>query len=125
MCALVTGVQTCALPILPLNLFGAGSPSAAAISYVNGTGHTTVKYIQHSAAAHLRGNLFPTWAGPVSAAVGIEYRRESENVGADPIAAANGFSSTGNAVPRWDEHTSELQSLRRLSYAVCCVKNTI
>ncbi|BAI95048.1 TonB-dependent receptor [Sphingobium sp. TA15] len=84
---------------VPLNLFGAGSPSAAAINYVNGTGHTTVKYIQHSAAANLRGNLFSTWAGPVSAAVGIEYRRESENVGADPIAAANGFSSTGNAVP--------------------------
>src|SRR3546814_5891281 len=46
---------------VPLNKFGAGSPSAAAISYVNGTGHTTVQYIQHSAATNLRGNLFSTW----------------------------------------------------------------
>src|SRR3546814_3313796 len=30
---------------------------------------------------------------------------------------------TARAVPRSDEHTSDLQSLMRISYAVCCLKN--
>src|SRR3546814_4664889 len=37
--------------------------------------------------------------------------------------AANGSSYTGGAHGRSEEHTSELQSLMRLSYAVFCLHN--
>src|SRR3546814_1738569 len=33
-----------------------------------------------------------------------------------------GFTSQGDGVPRSEEHTSELQSLMRISYAVFCLK---
>src|SRR3546814_10005469 len=34
------------------------------------------------------------------------------------------FGTEGAGVPRSEEHTSELQSLMRISYAVCCLKKT-
>src|SRR3546814_4141159 len=42
-------------------------------------------------------------------------------VASDTIAAASGEISTGS---RSEEHTSELQSLMRISYAVFCLKKT-
>src|SRR3546814_10579887 len=38
------------------------------------------------------------------------------------MALAHGESSAVEAAPRSDEHTSELQSLMRISYAVFCLK---
>jgi outer membrane receptor protein involved in Fe transport len=83
----------------PLNLFGEGNVSAAARDYVLGQGESKVKYDQVTAAANLVGEPFSTWAGPVSVAVGGEYRRETEKLTADAIGAANGFLTAGNAVP--------------------------
>src|SRR3546814_1308192 len=41
------------------------------------------------------------------------------------VMLINGWSgSGGDAFPRSEEHTSELQSLMRSSYAVFCLKNT-
>src|SRR3546814_2500845 len=41
-----------------------------------------------------------------------------------PLVAPNGVQLTlGQVVERSEEHTSELQSLMRLSYAVFCLKN--
>src|SRR3546814_1669880 len=37
-------------------------------------------------------------------------------------AASIGFTSAGTDTPRSEEHTSELQSLMRISYAVFCLK---
>jgi len=93
------GFNAAAAGCVPINLFGSGKPSAAAIAYVNGSGTNKSKYTQTAAAANIRGNLFSTWAGPVASAFGIEYRRESERVTADAIAAVNGFTSSGNAAP--------------------------
>ncbi len=60
----------------PLNLFGAGSPSQAAIDYVMGNAFSNQEITQHVAAATLRGELFEGWAGPVVIATGVEHRRE-------------------------------------------------
>lgn len=75
----------------PINLFGKGSPDAAAIDYVTGTQalHSVIK--QQVAAASLQGEPFSSWAGPVSIAVGGEYRKESVNTTVDAVSAANGF----------------------------------
>src|SRR3546814_9912558 len=43
-----------------------------------------------------------------------------DQLGADDVAAR--LMEEGRAVPRSDEHTSELQSLMRISYAVFCLK---
>lgn len=83
----------------PLNLFGEGNFSAAARDYVLGEGRSKVKYDQLTFAANMVGELFSTWAGPISVAFGGEYRRETEKLTADAIGANNGFLTAGNAVP--------------------------
>ncbi|ODP36280.1 TonB-dependent receptor plug domain-containing protein [Sphingomonas turrisvirgatae] len=83
----------------PLNLFGEGNTSAAARDYIWGEPASDVDYTQLTVAANIVGDLFDLPAGPVRVAVGGEYRRETEDLTADPIAAANGYLGAGNAVP--------------------------
>lgn len=83
----LTAATTC----VPLNLFGAGAPSAAALEYVLGTTSADIKDKLDVAAATLRGDPFSLWAGPVSIAVGAEYRKESSRATVDPISAAQRF----------------------------------
>ena len=77
---------------VPLNLFGPGAMSQASIDYVNGTQRQTIKTTQFVAAANLRGQPFSTWAGPVSIAAGVEYRRDTALSAVDAIAAAKGYN---------------------------------
>src|SRR3546814_1276471 len=83
-CALVTGVQTCALPILPMTVIRT-RPSASS---------TTVE------------------ASFSNSSLGI--RQPSRN-------SSGGRKSSRNSSGRSEEHTSELQSLMRISYAVFCL----
>lgn len=83
---------------VPINLFGEGAPSADAIAYTVGTAHAISVYDQDSAAANLRGEPFSTWAGPVAMAMGLEYRKEQQEVTADAATAAASFA-VGNASP--------------------------
>lgn len=76
---------------VPVNLFGYGSPSAAAIDYVSGTTSAHQEQSQTVAAAEISGQLLDLWAGPLSLATGFEYRKEEyEGVG-DPAVAAGQF----------------------------------
>jgi iron complex outermembrane recepter protein len=81
---------------VPLDIFGAGSPSQAAINYVTGTEWSATDYSQQAAAANLRGDPFHTWAGPVSIATGIDYRSEQQNSQTDAISQAAGYESTNS-----------------------------
>lgn len=81
---------------VPINIFGEGSPSQAAIAYVNGTATLNIATDQQVAAANLQGEPFATWAGPVGVAFGVEYRKEKAEALADPISNAGGFNY-GNA----------------------------
>jgi outer membrane receptor protein involved in Fe transport len=107
---------------VPINLFGRGAPSAAAVDWVTGFDpgvsvsvdpwiasdqiygdtysyvgdedkHRLTKLNQRVAEVTASGDLFEGWAGPVQAAFGANYRRESVdqrvqasqgNPGADP-----------------------------------------
>jgi iron complex outermembrane receptor protein len=61
---------------VPYNVFGTGVNSTAAVNYVKGLSFGRPRLAEHVAAATLRGNPFSTWAGPVSIATGVEYRKE-------------------------------------------------
>lgn len=60
---------------VPINLFGNGAPSQAAIDYVEGTSAYRTDFTQDVADLSARAQPFSTWAGPVSLAAGGQYRR--------------------------------------------------
>jgi len=71
-------------PCTPLNLFGVGNASQAAIDYAFRTLMEFSTYKQDVVAANFRGDLFDGWgAGPIKLAAGAEYRREHGNVSHD------------------------------------------
>lgn len=73
----------------PINIFGGFTPSSAALAYVtpaNGPFQHT-KLTQDVASVNVSGNLVDLWAGPLTLAVGGEYRREFYRVNADPYGA--------------------------------------
>jgi len=73
---------------VPLNLFGAGAPSPAALDWILGTtiGDQTVK--QDVFNTSVSGQPWQLWAGPLSVAFGGGYRRESSNMVVDPISSS-------------------------------------
>jgi iron complex outermembrane receptor protein len=77
---------------VPINLFGQGSPSAAASQYVTGASMLAADFRQDAAAVNISGEPFSVPAGPVSVAAGLEYRKESVSQVADAISNANGFN---------------------------------
>lgn len=76
---------------VPANVFGQGSISPAAVAYYTGTSWVTQRQDQDVYAFKLDGSPFRNWAGPASAAIGAEYRKESIAVNADPISVARGW----------------------------------
>jgi outer membrane receptor protein involved in Fe transport len=75
----------------PLNIFGEGNASADAIDYVTGTQGGYFQNTLDSLGAKLQGDLFSLWAGPVTAAVGVEARWEKARAQLDAGAQAGGF----------------------------------
>lgn len=76
---------------IPVNLFGEFNWTQGAKDYLYGSGWQTTAIEQHVIAANLQAEPFSTWAGPVSLAVGGEYRDESIAGEADPISQQNGW----------------------------------
>lgn len=61
---------------VPLNRFGVGVASQAALDYVLGEPFRSQTFKQDVAAINFRTNSLQGWAGPISLAVGAEYREE-------------------------------------------------
>jgi outer membrane receptor protein involved in Fe transport len=78
----------------PYDLFGPNSASKAAVAYVSGTSWFQMRTKQQVGAVNLNGTFFRTWAGPIGAAVGGEWRKEEINAVSDSISQANGWQST-------------------------------
>ena len=76
---------------VPLNPFGVGAPSAAAIDYIQNDTHYRAKTILHDVTGSITGSLFDTWAGPVNAAVSAEWRKMSFSADSEvgPVDYAN------------------------------------
>src|SRR3546814_8315454 len=105
MCALVTGVQTCALPICTIRT--AGWPAALAVASAIALG--SLDSVSLASASQTSNNT--SGSSVISAS-------------AHPLSGQSGEYGAGRAtaILRSEEHTSELQSLMRISYAVFCLK---
>jgi outer membrane receptor protein involved in Fe transport len=75
----------------PLNILGQGQFTPEAKAYSYGTSYQNTRFNQHVAAVNLQGDLVDLWAGPLTVATGLEYRRDSLSTVVDPISASNGF----------------------------------
>ncbi len=60
----------------PLNLFGNGAPSPAALAYVQANFATAYLNVQDNAEANLSGSIYKLPAGDLAFNVGYEWRRE-------------------------------------------------
>src|SRR3546814_3507808 len=103
-CALVTGVQTCALPICPLQLQRLGE--AAGLVELD---------VHHVVAALEGGQRRRVVAG----LVGADRHRPLD---AGERGVVDGRQGLLDHLDRSEEHTSDIQSLMRISYAVFCLK---
>lgn len=72
----------------PFNPFGAGSPSDASLDYVFGTSVFDTRTTQQVVDASISGEVFQLPAGPVSVAVGGEWRKVSAVTTADAASVA-------------------------------------
>jgi len=90
-CRSTLGGNAAAAGCQPLNIFGEYNWSEAGRDYAFGTAQSDTRLSQHVVAANINGDLFDTWAGTVSLAVGAEYRSEKVRGSADPISMAGGF----------------------------------
>src|SRR3546814_8640513 len=131
-CALVTGVQTCALPIWTASRADVPpqpSSTHAGIQFQRISGQLRmIEFYPHIRQIHiltviLSGGLFALRG--VFALAGARWphaapvRYLSYTIDTTLLTAALMLVSI---LPRSEEHTSELQSLMRISYAVFCLK---
>jgi outer membrane receptor protein involved in Fe transport len=89
---------------VPLDVFGSGVASKAAIAYVDETATQFLTIHENVAAADLNGTLFDDWAGPVSLATGVEYRSEQMVESADAESVASDLW-LGNYKPSQGKYT--------------------
>lgn len=61
----------------PLNIFGDGAASREALDYIRSTAVFSIDNYMDIVSANARGDLGKTWAGPISVALGAEYRTQS------------------------------------------------
>ena len=78
----------------PLNIFGTSAASAAGLGYAFGslTEHNVIR--QDVLAGSVSGKLFEGWAGPISSAFGVEWRKDklSNDAGDLPTPLRTDFS---------------------------------
>src|SRR3546814_2180383 len=126
-CALVTGVQTCALPIF-LGGGSVGSVERQGQAHDHGLGLCLDGQLRY--ATVVASSIARAVDGVVGGRHGASAVREGhpDALGAEVEAqdphgpAVPAAARTVSRAARSEEHTSELQSLMRISYAVFCLK---
>ena len=76
---------------VPLNLIGENQFSAAAKAYVTGTSTLDLDITQQVAALNVQGDVVDLWAGPLSVAIGAEYRRDEVKGEVDALSQTGAF----------------------------------
>ncbi len=96
----------------PINIFGVGSPSQAAIDYVSFDSTREEEAEQFVVSAFVSGDLsqaFELPGGPVAFAVGAEYRTETSFSAFDPITQSG--ATFLNQIPTFDPPKFEEKSV--------------
>lgn len=96
----------------PINLFGTGAPSQAALNFVNTTSWVRSRASELDVTAYVSGDasqVFEFPGGPASFVVGGEYRRETAYQIADPLSSAGG--TFFNAFPEFDPPSFEVKEV--------------
>lgn len=83
---------------IPINPVGSAPLSAAQLAYVRGNSMQDLTYRQTVLAANVSGNLFDLPAGPLSVALGAEYRTEKATATVDPLSVTSSYFA-GNYKP--------------------------
>ncbi len=94
---------------VPINVFGAGNPSQAALDFVNTTSFVDSWATELDALAYVNGDLsqlFEFPGGPIRFVLGAEWRRETAFQVADPLSAA--FGTFFNAFQLFDPPALEV-----------------
>jgi outer membrane receptor protein involved in Fe transport len=94
---------------VPINLFGAGVPSQAALDFVNTTSFRDDRATQYNAVAYVNGDLselFELPGGPIRFVLGGEWRRETASSFADPLSS--NFGTFFNAFPPFEPPAFEV-----------------
>src|SRR3546814_6563725 len=128
-CALVTGVQTCALPIYKLVVYPAAMK--ANLERLGGL-HNSQRVLlaltqkgmsREDAYRAVQRNAMEAWQGNAAFLNLLKADREiGTYLASDEIDSLFDLEYHTKHVDRSEEHTSELQSLMRISYAVFCLK---
>jgi outer membrane receptor protein involved in Fe transport len=71
---------------VPINLFGQGSPSQAAIDYVTGDTQSDLTLRENVASVTVGGSPFSLNGNAINVAAGVEYRSEVANQTTDPTS---------------------------------------
>src|SRR3546814_10160328 len=124
-CALVTGVQTCALPISAGLLLSTLGMAVLAAS-MQGVGLLSLEFQPFWELVRETdvGLAWITRSAALLLALAASIWMTRRPATAAVTLAAAGSVAVATLVWRSEEHTSELQSLMRLSYAVFCLKTT-
>lgn len=83
---------------VPINIYGAGSINDEMFNYVKAPGLLATFTSQKLAGVNVSGEVWESWAGPWSIAVGGEFRKEFSRSEFDPLQQAG--LNAGNAIPR-------------------------
>ncbi|MEI9926584.1 MAG: TonB-dependent receptor [Sphingomonas sp.] len=77
---------------IPSNIMGPDKMSAAAVAWINTTAWSNRTFTDNTLSANLHGTLLNGWAGPILAAVGVEYRTNASKGDNDPNSKLGLFS---------------------------------
>ncbi|HUQ11624.1 MAG TPA: TonB-dependent receptor [Steroidobacteraceae bacterium] len=91
---------------VPLDIFGEGRPSAAAVDYVSSVQHTDFTLKQSVLNANIGSQLFDIWGGPIEYNVGFESRKEFGNFQPDAYMQA-GLGRSAAISPLKGEYTTK------------------
>lgn len=80
-----------------IDLFGEGSITPEMANWIRADLHQDLTIRQYTGQAFVTGELFQLPAGPVAAAFGVDFRKDSQQLRGDLLAQTGG--TTGNAIP--------------------------
>jgi outer membrane receptor protein involved in Fe transport len=90
---------------VPLDIFGEGRPSEAAIAYVSSVQTSEANIEQQVFNANIGSQIFDIWGGPIEYNVGVERRKESGDFEPDAYLAA-GLGRSAIITPTTGSYTT-------------------